>query len=61
MALHLQLATMIDGWHLVEATYVLEGNGSLVIPYYKNSQALASTFTQRQVPYLREVAQETAE
>ena len=60
--LQLQLAALVDiGKHLVEATYLLEGDGSLLFSCYEMLQSLATTFSQEHRPNLRALARTFAD
>ena len=51
--LQLQLAALVDiGKHLVEATYLLEGDGPLLFSCYEMLQSLVTTFSQEHRPNL---------
>ena len=53
---------MIDvGRHLAEITYGLEGDGPLVFTCYKQLQAVATAFGEKNVPSLKTVAMEIAD
>ena len=60
--LQLQLAALVDiGKHLVEATYLLEGDGPLLFSCFEKLQSLATTFSQDDRPNLRVLARAFAE
>lgn len=60
--LRLQLAAMIDvGRHLVEVTYLLEGDGPLIFTCYQKLQAVTTALAQKNLPSLKAVARQLAE
>ena len=60
--LQLHLAALVDiGKHLVEATYLLEGDGPLLFSCYEMLQSLATTFSQEHRPNLRALARNFAD